>query len=72
MVLLYAIVLKWDWSFDEIREVPSAKFDAIETAALLIWLIKPNFSSSGKLFVTVYVQTAKFLACCQHSNFSKE
>lgn len=33
----------------EFRPDPSLMFDGTDTDALLIWLVRPNFSSEGKL-----------------------
>ena len=35
----------------EERELPSAIFEEIDTAARRIWLVRPNRSSSGKVLV---------------------
>jgi hypothetical protein len=57
-------------SASECRELPSARFDETDTAARRIWLVSPNRSLSGKLFVTAYTRSAKSIALCQTCNFS--
>lgn len=53
------------------RELPSAMFDEIETAARRIWFVSPKRSSAGKPRVCLYTKSAKSIAFCQTSNFSK-
>lgn len=72
MALLYAIILKCAWSLVVFREVPSAIFEAIETAARCICDINPNLSAGGNFSVILYTHPASKRACCQHSNFSNE
>ena len=47
------MVVKCALSLFVILDVPSAKLAPIEFVDLLIWLISPNFSSSGKVEVTL-------------------
>lgn len=46
-----AISINLENSFSEDRLAPSATLEAIDTDDLLIWDIRPNFSSPGKPFV---------------------
>lgn len=46
--LPYAISQNLIFSLEENLLQPSARFKQTETAALLIWLVNPNFSSLGK------------------------
>lgn len=56
-------------SLFDLRAAPSAMLTGIETAALLIWEIIPNFSSAGKPLVTKYASLAKSKLFCHTSNF---
>ena len=53
------------------RELPSAMFAEMETAARRIWLVRPNLSASGKFRVREYTTSANSMALCQTSSFSK-
>jgi len=47
------------YSFVEFLAAPSAMLEGIDSAALLICEIKPNFSSEGNLELNLYVETTK-------------
>jgi hypothetical protein len=49
-----AIYRNWMHSFELFLAAPSAMFTGIETVALRICEVNPNFSSAGKLFVMAY------------------
>src|SRR6267143_3715776 len=53
------------------RSFPSAIFEAMETAALLIWSLKPKSFPNSPLFEIAYNSTASDFALCQHSKSSK-
>lgn len=58
-------------SVRELPEVPSAMLEEMDTAARLIWLVRPNRSSLGKPVVREYTRSANAIAFCQTSSFSK-
>src|SRR6267378_1180016 len=53
------------------RSFPSAIFEAMETAALLIWSLRPKSFPNSPLFEITYNSTASDFALCQHSKSSK-
>jgi len=53
------------YSFVEFLAAPSAMLEGIDTAALLICEINPNFSSEGNLELNLYVETTKSIDFCQ-------
>ena len=67
----WLICRKCSSSFSEFLPAPSDMFVGMDTAALRNWLIKPNFSSSGKFLVTVYISVTSFLLSFQMSHFLK-
>src|SRR5438552_19147711 len=58
-------------SFFEDRDEPTAMFDEIETAARRSWFVRPKRSYLGNARVSLYMRSAKSMAFCQTSSFSK-
>ena len=52
------------------RSLPSAMLDAIDTADLRIWSLKPKSWLKSPLLETVYTSTANKIASCQTSSSS--
>lgn len=57
--------------FELSRLLPSDMLEGIDTAALFIWLVSPNFSSDGKSLVSLYIVNTICIPFCHTFNFLK-